>query len=343
MKKNNSRCVHRNINEGTCCKNSTVGNYTCFCEEHYTIKNPIFDYISMFVEVDKKIGLCDIIKIYLLLFLNEITDRAKLISYIFGNKHLTFRYATAYGMSISYKSTKKAVLNTILKKLEWHCMIYTLSNFRRKIVLLQRRWREYMNKISGACYGQSINTEDIFSFEKIEDIEYPFSIKQNNTVFTFDVINLSYHFNINGYINPYTKNTIENADVNRMYHYLNIKDIFIDEDEHQWYSTTQAYTDLSLKLDSLGYYTDVRWFTALRYNTIVNVLNSFHNYGCTQQYMNDDRFTNTYPDYVYRFCRMTIDMLNDEHDASTYGFIFFKSLADNSSVFYNNSPEWVIS
>jgi hypothetical protein len=338
----NKRCIYRNINEGTCCKNNTMGDYSRFCKEHYMTKNSIFSYISRFVDIDKKIGLCDILSIYLLLFLDEIENRRKLISYIFGNKQMTFRYAIAYGIKLTSKSTKKIVTDVILRKLEWHCMIFTLSNFRRKLVLLQRKWREYMDRISGTCYGQSINTEDIFSFEKIEHIQYPFSIKQNNVVFTFDVINLAYHFNINGYNNPYTKQSIEYKDVDRMYHYLNIKDIFIDEDEHKWYSATHAYTDLSLKLDSLGYYTDVRWFIGLRYNTILRVLNSFHSYGCTTEYMNDDMFSNVYPDYVYKFCRMTIDMLNDEHDASTYGFILYKSLADNSNIFHNNCPEWII-
>lgn len=339
---NTYRCIHRNINEGSCCKNYTKSNYHQYCKEHSSIKNPIFKYISMFVDFDKKIGLFHILQIYVFMFLNNILDRTKLITFIFGNKQLTFRYAISYGLKICSKSTKKKVIQEIIHKLEWHSLIYTLSNFRRKITLIQKLWRKYMDQISGTCYGSSINTEDIFSFDNIQNIEYPFTIQQNNVNFTFDVINLAYHFNINGFNNPYNKEPVSEQDINRMYHYLNIKDIFIDDDTSRWYSITQAYTDLSLKLDSLGYYTDVRWFLDLRYNTIINVLNSFHSYGCTRIYMNDELFPNIYPDYIYKFCRMAIEMLNDHDDASTYGFLLFKALSENSNVFFNNCPDWII-
>jgi hypothetical protein len=51
-------------------------------------------------------------------------------------------------------------------------------------------------------------------------------------------------------------------------------------------------------------------------------------------------FSEDYPEYVFKFCEMILEMLED-NDASTYGFILFKSLSDNSKIFYNNSPNWL--
>ena len=59
-------------------------------------------------------------------------------------------------------------------------------------------------------------------------------------------------------------------------------------------------------------------------------VNSFHKYVDDSHYMCCTDFTNEYPDYIYKFCIMILEMLKD-NDASTYGFILYKSLAVGSS------------
>lgn len=339
------RCIYRNIDVDECCKNYQEDG-SDYCREHMYIKNPVFEYISQTVDIDKKINLSDIIAMYTIMFITGVVDRVSIIKSLFGKKNKTIRYAIQYGLYTTSKSTKKMLIERMLRKMEWHATVCTLSNFERKLVMVQRCWRRYMDRLSGTCYGTSINAEDIFSFEKIEEIDHPFTlvdrVDKNDYVYTFDVINLAYHVQINGGINPYTKRMIDSEDMNRMYHYMYIKDIYVDDDEFQWYSVSHAYTDLSLKMDSLGYYTDVKWFLSLRYTNLLNVLNTFHTYGCVEDYMIDDNFDNVYPDYVFRFCKMAIEMLSDVHDASTYGFLLYKSLADSSTVFHNNCPNWVL-
>ena len=335
-----NRCIYRDFKvDSNRCKNTSLMT-SPFCIYHIHIKNPIYNLIcECNINDDKPFQFRDFITLYLYMYNNLMNNRYYILQNFFKNKEKLY---LCLGFGFKLKDLKKnTLIIRIYEKLENYCLVFNLKATKRKIILFQRLWRKYMSKISGAILGKPINNNEIFTFDDITEIEYPFYILDNKKVYVFEALSLLYHINNNKKkYNPYTKNKITNKTIDRLYHYLYIKDLCLDDDEYQWLTTINAYTDISLELDKLGYYTDIRWFISLDYKTIVKVLNSFHKYVDDSHYMCCTDFNNEYPDYIYKFCIMILEMLKD-NDASTYGFILYKSLADNSKIFNINSPNWL--
>lgn len=337
------RCIYRDIKtNGKRCL-----NYSClssdYCVQHIHIKNPIFLYMNECNLSDNKpLQFRDIITLFIYMYNNNIDNRFNILSTIFRNRtKLYLCLGFGYKITDVKQFTRKTILQLINNKLEYYALIFNLKATNRKIRLVQKLWREYMSKISGSNLGYPINTIELFTFDDIDEIEYPFYLIDENKVYIFESLNLLYHIKTNKLcINPYTNNKINDDVIDRLYHYIYIKEIYLDDEEYKWLTTINAYTDISLKLDKLGYYNDIRWFMTLDYYTILNVLNSFHSYVIGSSYMCCIDFSDEYPDYIYKFCEMILEMLED-NDASTYGFILFKSLSDNSKVFSRNCPNWL--
>lgn len=338
-------CIYRDINQnnGICCKCPCTLS-SDFCIKHIHIKNPIYNYIMKQnpQSIHSGVFLIDIIKVYFYMYISNVEDRERLITAFIKNKTKLYNIGIQLGMKIIGRYSKRKVLACIIDKLEWHCFICKLSRTNRIIGKLQRAWKKYMSKITGSVLGEPLNEFEIFTFDNVLDIEHPFYILDDRHVYCFDCMNLYYHIKTNGSLNPYTKNTISETTINRMYHYMFIKDLCFDDEYYRWQSTINAYTDVSIKLDSLGYYTDIRWYTELDYDTLINILNTYHTYVSDSTYMCCENFEDIYPEYVYKFCNMVLEMLDDE-DASTYGFILYKALVENSDIFGSNSPDWILS
>tara|TARA_B110000003_G_scaffold274498_1_gene314625 strand:+ start:822 stop:1727 length:906 start_codon:yes stop_codon:yes gene_type:complete len=291
---------------------------------------------------NKPLQFRDIITLFIYMYNNNIDNRFNILSTIFRNRtKLYLCLGFGYKITDVKQFTRKTILQLINNKLEYYAFIFNLKATKRKIRLVQKLWREYMSKISGSNLGYPINAIELFTFDDIDEIEYPFYLIDETKVYIFESLNLLYHIKTNKLcINPYTNNKITDDVIDRLYHYIYIKEIYLDDEEYKWLTTINAYTDISLKLDKLGYYNDIRWFMTLDYYTILNVLNSFHSYVIGSSYMCCIDFSDEYPDYIYKFCEMILEMLED-NDASTYGFILFKSLSDNSKVFSRNCPNWL--
>lgn len=330
IKTNGKRCINK------CCLN------TNYCIHHIHIKNPLFEYLmECNINDNRPMQFKDIISLYVYMYNKNIENRFNVLSNIFRNRtKLYLCLGLGYKITIVKKCSRKVILQLVYDRLEAYAMVYNLRATSRKITLVQRLWKSYMANISGSCLGLPINNLELFTFDDINDIQYPFYFKDDGKVYVFETLNLLYHLKTNNQVNPYTNNLICEETVNRLYHYMYIKDLYLDDEEYKWLTTINAYTDISLRLDRLGYYTDIRWFISLDYYTIVNVLNSFHSYVIGSSYMCCPDFVDDYPDYVFKFCEMILEMLED-NDASTYGFILFKSLTDNSKVFHNNCPNWL--
>jgi hypothetical protein len=339
------RCIYRDIkSNGKRCSNESClsSNY---CIQHIHIKNPIFIYLlACQLDDNKPLQFRDIITLYIYMYNNniDIDNRCNILSTIFRNRtKLYLCLGFGYKISTVKQFSRKTILQLIYNKLEYYAFIFNLKATTRKITVVQKLWKNYMSKISGSNLGDPINPVELFTFDDINEIEYPFYIIDEHKVYVFESLNLLYHIKTNKLcINPYTNNKINDSVIDRLYHYIYIKEIYLDDEEYKWLTTINAYTDISLRLDKLGYYTDIRWFISLDYYTIVSVLNSFHSYVIGSSYMCCVDFTYDYPDYIYKFCEMILEMLED-NDASTYGFILFKSLSDNSKIFNNNSPNWL--
>jgi hypothetical protein len=355
MSKINKNCIYRDFNNnGNRCSNHISDLSNHFCIKHINNKNYEFYYIiNNQIKHYKSIKTIDIINLYIFLYKYEYEYNYiyKLFKFILkNNKNKLYIIYNNLGLKlnlISFKNiSKNKLIKNIINKLQLYSNTFFLKNTKYKVIKIQKLWRKYINNISGINLGISHNDCDIFSFDNINNIEYPFQFIDNNIIYCFDSINLLHHIKNNNFFNPYTMNIIDNNIIDRLYHYIYIKDIYIDDDEYKWFNITNAFTDVSIKLDKFGYYTDIRWYYDLDFDTIINILNTYHKYIDNINYLYNNylccnNFYNKYPDYIYKFCEMVIDMLNDTIDPSTHAFIFFKSLTENSLPFYNGSPDWL--
>lgn len=344
------KCIYRDFNNnGERCHHNITDISNNFCIKHLHIKNHEFYYlINTQIIHNKPIQTIDIISLYTFLYkYNYDFDHIYkiFINIFFNNKNKLYQICTNFGYKLNSSSlkkcSKKKLIISLINKLKWYSTVFFLKSTNNKIIKLQLLWKKYLNNISGLNLGKPYNDFDIFNFEKINNIQLPFQIIDNNIIYCFDTLNLLYHIKTNDEYNPYTMNTINKHDIDRLYHYIYIKDIYIDDDDYKWLSVVNAYTDICLKLDKFGYYTDIRWYFDLDYETIINILNTYHDYVNNYDYLCCEDFDDQYPDYIYKFCEMVLEMLNDTNDASTHAFIFYKSLSENSINFYNGSPDWL--
>ena len=213
-------CIYRDINQnnGICCKCPCTLS-SDFCIKHIHIKNPIYNYIMKQnpQSIHSGVFLIDIIKVYFYMYISNVEDRERLITAFIKNKTKLYNIGIQLGMKIIGRYSKRKVLACIIDKLEWHCFICKLSRTNRIIGKLQRAWKKYMSKITGSVLGEPLNEFEIFTFDNVLDIEHPFYILDDRHVYCFDCMNLYYHIKTNGSINPYTKNTISETTINRMY------------------------------------------------------------------------------------------------------------------------------
>lgn len=341
---NENRCIYRDVNQhnGMQCKNYPV-YLNLFCKFHHNIHNPVYFYTRDIIpNSDNCITIKHIILVYNCMYNDNVLLRKSHITALLGNRNRVCRIALLIGMKIKAKYRKGLIIHYIVEKLEWFSNLCSLESTKYNVIKIQRLWRKYMKDLSGINLGKTVNELDIFTFDTIEQLDYPFYLMDDNHVYCFDVLSLSYNIRINGNINPYTNNNIDSNTVDRMYHYMYIKDLYVDDDEYKWQTALNAYTELSIKLDKIGIYTDVNWFMELDYDTMLNILDTYHSYGCTGYYMFSVNFEDVYPYYVYDFCKMCLEMLADETDSYYYGMMLYKAIAENSDVFSINAPEWLI-
>lgn len=339
------RCIFRfHTNNFICCKNITDSSF-CFIHRH--TKNKIFSYIHHIIkDPDKTILSYEIIQIYSYLYqhIHDFQLRKSLISPLFGNKKHLFSISNDFGIYTNSKSLKKNVIRLLIDKLEWICLISKLKSFHRKISLIQHSWFAYTLFISGSNLKPSLNNEDPFSFDDVDSLQYPFYIKDHDAIYCFDAANIYFFILKSGLWNPYTRNLLSTKDLYRLEHYIKIKNIHI-QDKPNWNTISQAYTDVALKFESHGFLTNIEWYVSLSFNDILRILNKYHQLSILMphDFLCDEYIHSTYPQYVFQFCNMLLELLNynDEPDIFTYVCILYKSFSFVSRHFRDNQPLWI--
>tara|TARA_Y100000389_G_scaffold203906_1_gene254036 strand:+ start:1104 stop:2171 length:1068 start_codon:yes stop_codon:yes gene_type:complete len=339
-----NRCIFRyNDKKGICCNNYTTSK---FCIIHKNIKNKIYEYIyNLIKNPDKEINSFEILQIYNFLYNNiyEIDNRKKMLSSILGKKDRMIEISNNIGLKIKKSELKKKILSKIFEKLEWYCMVFKLKNLNNKIIKIQKLWKEYVRKIIGYNLLPCSNNEDIFSFEPLNEINHVFYFKDNNITYGFSVQNLFYFIIKSGTWNPYTKNQISENDLSRLQIYIEMKKIKIN-DKIKWKTPEQAYTDVVLKMESNGFYIDIKWFLEMKFNDIIKVINKYHQLSILMpvNYLCNECINSNYPEYIYEFCNMIMELLDDNPDNNfTYLCIFYKSLTCVSNKFKEHAPTWI--
>jgi hypothetical protein len=340
-----NRCIFRYSDKnGVCCTNNTIN---LLCPLHSkNKKNKVF-YLTnkLFKDPDREINEYEILEIYCLLY-KEIFDfenRKTMLYYLLGKKNRIIYICNKFGIN-NKKDLKQNLFNKLIDKLEWFCIVKDFKNTKRKFHIFFKYWKLYLNHIIGIQYLPSSNSEDIFSFDSLSSIENIFYLKDNNITYGFDIRNL-YHFIKNsGSWNPYTKNEINEYDLKRLKSYIRIKNIIIDNNIF-WNTPLQAYTDVVLKMEGNGFFIDINWFILLSFNDIIRVINKYHQLSILMpiNYLCNERIHNVYPDYIFKFCRMLMELLNNTDDPEyfTYNCLLYKALTSVSKKFRDAAPSWI--
>ena len=341
-----NRCIFRYKN-GFCCKYKTLDINCQYCSLHKKNKNDIFNITNNIIkDPDININAFEIMNIYIYLYktFNDITFRKDLLIFLLGNKNRLINIAFNLGLFFSNRTLKKNIFDKIIDKLEWHCMILNLKYTKRKIKLLENTWLSFIHKLNGSHLKPSSNSEDIFTFEPLDSIKHVFYIKDNNITYGFDINNLYYFIIKSGSWNPYTKNIIESNDILRLQKYIKIKNIVINN-SFSWITPQQAYTDIVLQYQNIGFYIDVNWFLEFKPDDIIKIINKYHqlSFLLPSLYMDNEYLNKIYPDYIYQFCNMIMDIFNNTDDPDLYSYLCFlyKSFTYVSKKFKDNAPSWI--
>lgn len=164
--------------------------------------------------------------------------------------------------------------------------IYNFLNLTNNIIKIQKVWKGFLQRTFDKYHGPTlkkrnlcVNATDFFTLDNLTDIPANqfFSFKDNeNFIFGFDILSI-YNLFIKNRLkteNPYNKKILGQEIFNNIKSFihlskllkLNTEIVIKEPDESLCTNMNMRILSLFQFMDSLGNYTDMRWFTEL--NTI---------------------------------------------------------------------------
>jgi len=150
-------------------------------------------------------------------------------------------------------------------------LLVKLQSFIRGCI---QREQNYLRGDGFFDKNKSVNEVDFFTIEKIMDIDnkYFFSYKDNDSfIYSFDIRSLSKLFETNNKTNPFTRKKFpENMLLNYKKRISQMNKLKIDSENFQEIildektKFRQKIISVFQKMDNLGHYTDIKWFTKLK-------------------------------------------------------------------------------
>ena len=216
---------------------------------------------------------------------------------------------------------------------------------------------------SGVARGDYINTDELFTGENICDIPpkrlYILCNKNNKNTYgeekrersgkyVFDAVELEYFVrkcreNKQEPYNPYNRDKLDEDFLENLYIFIKYNDLLIKNDEYLWENNMHAFTELSLEIESRGFYNSPEWFERLKDADFLKVIKYFKLFSAntpeSNKYFNEIRADTL----IFDFCKDAIKMFkecNNEYYILCCNFI--KAMALCSNNFYNNLPAWLL-
>jgi len=210
---------------------------------------------------------------------------------------------------------------------------------------------------SGVSRGDYMNSEELFTGENICDIPVKRLYVLNNSKDTkdskdaryiFDAIELEYFVrkcreNKQEPYNPYNRDKLDEYVLENLYMFIKYNDLVIKNDEYLWENNMHAFTELSLEIESRGFYNSPEWFEKLKDADFLKVIKYFKLFSAntpeSNKYFNEIRADTL----IFDFCKDAIKMFkecNNEYYILCCNFI--KAMALCSNNFYNNLPAWLL-
>ena len=196
-----------------------------------------------------------------------------------------------------------------------------------------------------------MNDEEVFTGENICDISVNrlYVLKNGrNEKYVFDAVELEYFIrkcveNKQEPYNPYNRDKLDDNTIKNIKLFIKYKGLLIKTDEYLWENNMHAFTELSLEIESKGFYNSPEWFNKLKDADFLKIIKYFKLFSSnipeSNKYFNDIRADTL----VYDFCKDAIKMFkecNDEYYILCCNFI--KAMALCSNNFFNNMPSWLL-
>jgi hypothetical protein len=218
---------------------------------------------------------------------------------------------------------------------------------------------------SAISRGDYMNSEELFTGENICDIPpnrlYVLCNKSNNSdcnikseksekseKYIFEAVELEYFVrkcreNKQEPYNPYNRDKLDEDFLENLYMFIKYNGLIIKNEEYLWENNMHAFTELSLEIESRGFYNSPEWFQRLKDSDFLKVIKYFKLFSAntpeSNKYFNEIRADTL----IFDFCKDAIKMFkecNDEYYILCCNFI--KAMALCSNNFYNNLPTWLL-
>ena len=240
---------------------------------------------------------------------------------------------------IENDSVSIKILNKLYNIIRQKSKKYLKNKLKDSIILKYNTEDNYMND------------EELFTGENICDISVNklYVLKNSrNEKYIFDAVELEYFIrkcieNKQEPYNPYNRDKLDDYTIENLKLFIKYKGLIIKTDEYLWENNMHAFTELSLEIESKGFYNSPEWFNKLNDADFLKIIKYFKLFSSnipeSNKYFNDIR-ANT---LIYDFCKDAIKMFkecNDEYYILCCNFIKATALCSNN--FFNNMPSWLL-
>lgn len=212
----------------------------------------------------------------------EIKKKTLKNSSYLKKKALEIKKLNLHSIRIGVKKKKRKKILRIKKK-----YLNYFQNKEEKLITIQALVRGNIQRLQNTLRGvglfkkqKSVNEVDFFTIEKIRNIDnkYFFSYKDNDGfIYSFDIRSLKRLFDSKNQKNPFNRKPFTVEMMNRykqrisQMEKLKIDTEIVEEkclDEKTIFR--QKIISVFQKMDALGHYTDIKWFTKLKRNQLKN-------------------------------------------------------------------------
>lgn len=354
-----TQCIYRKPNTFKVCTKICNGNVFCnYHKKHIKDVYEIFDII--FGKRNDDINVSDIYRLFVYVsnyikFNTDDIEHIEMVKIFFIELLKKIPKKMLSKTFLRYNITKKNlynhiyILNYTTNQLSKHCNINRLLVFARNMIA-----NKLVIKLNDI--NVPINTEDPFTYDKIEEIAQNelFTYRDNNnSIYAFNALELDYFVykcrkdGISPY-NPYTREVLNEYIIKKLNIFINYNKLQRRDDECRWQTELHAFTDLSFEIEKRGFYNSPEWFIRMDKSSMLKTIKLFKNFSAdihqNNKYynININDIINT-SEFVYEFCKEGMRMFQEcSEDLYILCCNFMKALAMCSKDFYDNLPDWLI-
>jgi len=335
-------CIFRTINNCKICCFKTKNKY---CNLHINNDNIIYEIIYLAIGNEQIKNTNDIYKIFKYIYNDpNIYVKELIFKKILETLFVKYQILRKIYNYLKYDIYNKQILIDRIFKLNYNTFKIEkdLINKNKYIEIIKRFFKFIL--IKPHIYNNNlnyINESDPFTFDLITDIpiKYRFIFNNDNNYYCFRANEFKYFLRNIGFWNPYNKIVINYKIIKNLNYFIDYFKIN-KFNNNNWSTVEQAFTDVSIIIEKIGFYTNTQWFLKLIPKQIMNIMRLFNLISNSSiSYFND--YNEDYDNIYYYFAKEIIRLFQDGNSNFLLCCNFMKSIAVYSNDFYNSLPEWL--